>query len=42
MADQLSLMDDIGVTSIVHGGVRYRDAIEFSDIASTISESRGK
>lgn len=42
MADQLSLMDDIGVTSIVHGGVRYRDAIEFSDIASAISESREK
>ena len=42
MAEQMLQMTDIGVTSIVHGGVRYRDVSEFSDIAEAISSVRTK
>ena len=41
MAGQIQEMTDIGVSSIIHGGVRYRDASEFSDIAEAISSARG-
>ena len=41
MAGQIQEMIDIGVSSIIHGGVRYRDASEFSDIAEAISSARG-
>ena len=41
MAGQIQEMSDIGVSSIIHGGVRYRDASEFSDIAEAISSARG-
>lgn len=40
MAGQIQEMTDIGVSSIIHGGVRYRDANEFSDIAEAISSVR--
>ena len=40
MAGQIQEMTDIGVSSIIHGGVRYRDASEFSDIAEAISSAR--
>ena len=40
MAGQIQEMTDIGVSSIIHGGVRYRDASEFSDIAEAISSVR--
>ena len=41
MAGQIQEMTDIGASSIIHGGVRYRDASEFSDIAEAISSARG-
>ena len=41
MAGQIQEMTDIGVSSIIHGGVRYRDASEFSDIAEAISSASG-
>ncbi len=40
MVEQMQEMADIGVSSMVHGGVRYRDSSEFSEIAEAISSSR--
>ena len=40
MSDQIEQMIDIGVTTIIHGGVRYQDASEFFDIASVIAGAR--
>ena len=42
ISDQIGQMIDLGVTSIIHGGVRYRDSSEFFDIASAIAKARPK
>ena len=42
ISDQIEQMIDIGVTTIIHGGVRYRDSNEFFDIASAIAGARLK
>ena len=41
-SDQIEQLFDVGVTTIIHGGVRYRDSIEFFDIASAIATARSK
>ncbi|MCY3641685.1 MAG: hypothetical protein OXH37_11785, partial [Gammaproteobacteria bacterium] len=30
----------IGATAVIHGGVRYADATEFSDAAAALAEAR--
>ena len=42
ISDQIEQMIDVGATTIIHGGVRYRDSIEFFDIASAIALARSK
>ena len=42
ISDQIEQMIDVGATTIIHGGVRYRDSIEFFDIASAIAIARSK
>ena len=42
ISDQVGQMIDIGVTSVIHGGVRYRDSSEFFDIANAIKLARSK
>ena len=40
ISEQIEQMIDIGVTTIIHGGVRYQDSNEFFDIASAIAGAR--
>ena len=42
ISDQIEQMIDLGVSTIIHGGVRYRDSSEFSDIAHSIAGARSK
>ena len=40
MKEQLQQLTEVGATSIIHGGVRYRDASEFADIAAAIQAAK--
>ena len=42
ISDHIGQMIDLGVTTIIHGGVRYRDSNEFFDIGSAIAGARLK